>query len=253
MPSFLGAQRFTITPETPLVFVHLFKCAGTSVHDYLSSVFPPEAFFPGRHIPDYAKIVPGYLVYSGHSVLWQWNDVPMKPHFVTWLREPVARAVSAYYFLKSQTDSYVANSANRDWLERVRGMSFRDFVASEDPGARRALRDAMSRALSPTSAGAKRVWWRVAWSGRRALGRFSYIGIAERTEECLAHFARRFQLPPPARAFRSNTYAENARNAGNDVAAAEPVTPEIAAAIRRHSRADRLLYRKAVAVSARMT
>ena len=43
MPSFLGERRFSVTPETPLVFVHMFKCAGTSVHDYLCSVFPPEA------------------------------------------------------------------------------------------------------------------------------------------------------------------------------------------------------------------
>jgi hypothetical protein len=253
MPSFLGAQRFTITPETPLVFVHLFKCAGTSVHEYLCSVFPPEAVCPARHIHEYETIVPGYLVYSGHMRLRQWDRAPMRPHFVTWLRHPVARVTSAFYFLKVLTDGYVVQARERAWIERVRGSSFRDFVHSDEARSRLVVRNGMSRVFCSDPAAEQWPWWRLAWNANRALKRFAYIGIAERTDECLAHLARRFGLPAPARRFNSNNYIENARNAGVDPAAAEPVTPEIAAAIRRHSRADRLLYRKAVALSARMT
>ena len=253
MFSFVGERRFLVTPETPLVFLHLFKCAGTSVHDYLSTVFPPEAFFPGRHRSEYDNIAPGYLVYSGHMALRQWRNAPMKPHFVTWLREPGARTVSAYYFVKGLTQSYVVQSWNRTWIEKVQDMSLAEFVHSRDEGIRATICNAMSRALAAGPADERGPWWWLAWKARAALKRFAYIGIAEQTDECLDHLARRFQLPPPSRTFRSNTYAENAKSSGNDVAARNPATPEITAAIERHTRADLLLYRKARALSAQMT
>jgi hypothetical protein len=253
MPSFLGERRFSITPETPLVFVHLFKAAGTSVHDYLSSVLPPDAFFPGRHIPEYEKIVPGYRVYSGHMLLRQWNDAPMKPHFVTWLRDPVARVVSSFYFLQGLPESYVAQSWNRAWIEDTRKLSFLEYVRSDEAHIRGTVRNGMSRVLCPTAEAEQSAWWRLAWTARAALRRFAYIGIAEQTDECLAHLARRFQLPAPSRDYRSNTYADNAKAWGTDAAAAQPATPEVIAAIKRYTKADRLLYRKALQMNARMT
>lgn len=253
MRSFLGEQRFSVTPETPLVFVHLFKTAGTSVHDYLCSVFPPEAFFPGRQILDYEKIVPGYSVYSGHMLLRQWNDVPMKPHFVTWLRDPLARTVSGFHFLQGISEALVAESADRAWLEDTRRLSFLEYVRSDEVHIRGTVRNGMSRALCPTAEAEESAWWRLAWIARRALRRFAYIGIAERSGECLAHLARRFQLPPPSRDYRSNTYAENAKAWGTDAAAVQPATPAVVAAIARYTKADRLLYRKALQMSARMT
>ncbi len=253
MPSFLGEQRFSVTPETPLVFVHVFKSAGTSVHDYLCSVFPPEAICPARHIPEYETITPGYLVYSGHMLLRQWDRAPMRPHFVMWMRNPVARVISAYYFLKVLTDAYVAQSGERAWIERVRSEGLREFLRSGDARSRSNVRNGMARILSPSVAAEEWPWWRLAWNGNRALKRFAYLGVAERTDECLAHLARRFGLAPPARRFSSNTYTENSRNAGADPAAAEPVTPEIVAEIERLTRADRWLYRKGAALSARMS
>lgn len=248
----LGERRFSISAETPLVFVHAFKCAGTSVHEYLSGVFPGEAIYPGRHARAFDTIVPGYLVYSGHMTLRQWDRAPVSPHFVFWARHPVARTVSAYYFLAGLTESYITNSRNRDWLDVVRRQSFPEFLRSEAEPVRRRTWNTMSRALCPRAAWEESAWWRLGWHARAALKRFAYIGIAERTDACLVRLARRFGLPPPSRHFRSNSYVENAMRSGHDVAAAQPATPEILAAIRRGSRADLWLYRKAVALSARM-
>ena len=79
----LGRKHFRISVERPLVFVHVPKSAGTSVHDFLIESMSREALAPPRQIEDFHSIPLGYLLYSGHMCLNQWAPIASDPHFVS--------------------------------------------------------------------------------------------------------------------------------------------------------------------------
>lgn len=95
-----------MTQSPRVVFLHIPKTAGQSVHTYLHGLFGPDAIAPARvntqlfrmSVPEIRR----YRVYSGH-LDWCLLDCLPEPRFVfTILRDPMDRILSFYLYLREE-------------------------------------------------------------------------------------------------------------------------------------------------------
>jgi len=91
-----------------VVFIHIPKAAGTFLKFYFNSVYGPDrcAWLSKKLIVSDALKPSQYLVAGGHTpfdaAFQQFKD--RNPVFISVVRHPIARAVSYYNFLRTQTD-----------------------------------------------------------------------------------------------------------------------------------------------------
>lgn len=98
--------------DMPIVFLHIPKTAGQTIHAELSRVVGKEAVSPVRvHTeagPGAAQLPPGYRLYSGH-IDWEAIDTLPAPRFVfTVLRDPLERIASFYFFVRRSAEGLTA-------------------------------------------------------------------------------------------------------------------------------------------------
>lgn len=92
--------------EKSIIFLHLPKTAGQSVHRYLTKVFGTENICPVRvnnQFREYShKQIIKYKIFSGH-LDWKSLEFVNKPVFTfTILRDPLERIVSFYLYMKNK-------------------------------------------------------------------------------------------------------------------------------------------------------
>lgn len=98
----------------PIVFLHIPKTAGQTVHSELSQLVGPEAVSPVRvHTQaahGAAQLPAGYRLYSGH-IDWDALDTLPKDRFVfTVLRDPRERIASFYFYLLREAQKQYADA-----------------------------------------------------------------------------------------------------------------------------------------------
>lgn len=98
--------------DTVIVFLHIPKTAGQTIHSELTRVVGQQAVSPVRvHTeagPGAAQFPPGYRLYSGH-IDWEALETLPLPRFVfTVLRDPLERIASFYFYLRRQAESLSA-------------------------------------------------------------------------------------------------------------------------------------------------
>ena len=105
--------------ETRVVFLHLPKTAGQSVHKSLVDLFGRACVCPARVNEDLVLLsvdeICRYRVLSGH---FDWSMVDCIPHpkFVfTILREPLDRILSFYFFLREDASRLTEAELNQPW------------------------------------------------------------------------------------------------------------------------------------------
>ncbi len=239
----LGRKRFEVTVKTPLVFVHVPKSAGTSVHNFLIDSFGKDALAPPRLIHEFHNVPLGYKLYSGHTCLDQWATLPVKPRFVTWLRDPVRRVLSTYYFLAI---SVRTNPHIEEDFADFHHLSLQEFSEGGHPSYLGPAFNFVAHILGPGVKGTPvRDDDYLLGAARRALAKFAYIGITEKTDRNLFPLARRFRLGLPRVSYRSNVYSDNAKRLELDLIARDPPTPKIVETIQQNNRVDIELYRLA--------
>ncbi len=96
-------------PTKTIVFLHIPKTAGQTIHFELERTLGAGAISPIRvhsQAPDAAAQFPaGYHAYSGH-IDWEALDSVAQPRFVfTVLRDPLERMASFYFYLRRQAQS----------------------------------------------------------------------------------------------------------------------------------------------------
>lgn len=91
------------TPAAPIVFLHIPKTAGQTVHAELKRVVGEAAVSPVRvHTQvnaGVAQVPPGYGLYSGHIDWEALETLPDQRFVFTVLRDPRERIASFYFFL----------------------------------------------------------------------------------------------------------------------------------------------------------
>lgn len=137
----------------PYCFLHIPRTAGTTLNLVLRDHFGPEAilslytaveFSSNREVAD-ADLDSVRLI-QGHLLLEQYDPPRVYGRDVdvlTFLREPVARLVSEYVFLKTWPHSHMYKIVN--------AMSFRDYIVSEHKHVRFKGKNFMTRVLSGRS------------------------------------------------------------------------------------------------------
>lgn len=134
--------------ECKIVFLHIPKTAGQTIHSELVRLIGEDAVSPIRvHTQaDSAagQLPPGYRLYSGH-IDWLALDTVPDPKFVfTVLRDPFERIASFYFFLKRQAEGLSAEELARPrrvGMRRILNSSVDDYFCGGPPSWRRFIRD----------------------------------------------------------------------------------------------------------------
>ena len=110
-------------PHKKVVFLHIPKTAGQSVHSFLERCFPREDISPTRVNHQLVGMpiteIRRYSLFSGH-LDWALLDCVEGPKFVfTVLREPRDRILSFYFFLRRQAATFTAQDLE---LPQIQGM-----------------------------------------------------------------------------------------------------------------------------------
>ena len=88
-------------PDTTIFFTHIPKTSGTSFKEtLLHPNIPDSANFKYRDKRQWLTDISSCKIVTGHFKFGLHNFFRRKPRYITFLREPLDRAVSHYYFIK---------------------------------------------------------------------------------------------------------------------------------------------------------
>ena len=132
----------------PLVFLHIPKTAGQSVHAALTEIAGQENVSPIRVHTQVARGQPqmptGYSVYSGHI---DWTELPELPpgrKVFTVLRDPLERIASFYFYLRRKAQTIGADALERPenlGMQRAFLWSAEDYFFAGDATWQAFIRD----------------------------------------------------------------------------------------------------------------
>ncbi len=239
-----------------LVFVHIEKCAGTTLHAMLEPHFPADRICPERRdqLGDWTvNELARYSLFSGHFDLACCRSIPGPLRLLTMLREPKSRLLSLYYFWKShrphpQRDLY-------DLLRLARACSVEEFFGHPAVVRHWSIRNAITGQMTRTTstmlssdalimrepAAALELAW-------RALQGFAGFGIVERFDASRLLFNQVLGLRMQPVAPRQ-VLGELVRGDGEFVAVPrEPASERLDALLDPLTDLDRVLYDRARAL-----
>lgn len=131
-----------------VIFLHIPKTAGQSVHAALVNAFGKEAVCPARVNDQLRRMsiteLNRYQVFSGHFD-WSLLDCIKGPKYVfTILREPIDRILSFYFYLRDEAEKIpteLRSTPDRQGLKAAFELSPRDYFLGGAPHLRRFLDD----------------------------------------------------------------------------------------------------------------
>lgn len=216
-------------PWPQVCFMHIGKTAGTSVHNLLVRLFDPARTYHAD--PDtFDRLAPGgadrYDLVLGHCSYR--HVAAFRPHRVmfSFVREPVERVVSNYYFLRAWRGEI--NDQNRDMVASAKRYSLLDFLKDDHPRVRYTYDNHQVYAFASDA--------RADRSGDAAavlaaalahLDEFAVVGLTDRADDALALIARHLHWLPFPPLARHNVTSDRPRVAdltGAERAAVEACT-----------------------------
>lgn len=247
-------------PDRPkLVFLHLPKTGGTSLHRTIAAAFAPGESCPERfgELHRYSsEELARYRFFSSHYDFDEIARIPGPKFVFTVLRAPKERVLSLHRFWRRHSAEFVETHAPAGpRFARERGLL--EFLRSASEPPRGAMDNFVARRLagsvevSPEGAFTRTEEGRarpisgmeVVELALRNLRGLDLVGFADRLDDAYARVAAAFGLPPVERLPRLNTRDE--LRPGLEPAEAEPVTPEVEAELDRLTDLDRMVYRLA--------
>ena len=223
--------------KQPLFFLHIPKTAGTTLNKILDDNFDTQSVFDLYTDEQRIKLrettyedIASYDLVRGHVFIANFSDIldgPIPFNVFTFLRDPISRVVSEYYFLKSWPKSHVYSFLNEN------DITLSEYVTSDHPQLRMRGKNAMVNSLSGVGLASIDEGLEMAWHHLK--DRFMFYGILERFDESVLILNKYLDL---GRCFyeRQNVRSKQVHH---------PVTPEEAALIQEHNQADIELYERA--------
>ena len=167
----------------PLVFQHIPKTAGVSVRSVMASNFELEDIL---HVPDSrwrddafaAGAVRRYRFIHGHLHFEFVKGLFRKARVVTFVRDPVERVLSLYYFLRRQDPASYQDPTVRFTVEQARSLAPDRFVALRHPIIGPMVSDYQARVLlgADEQDPPKRNWLPRVLAN---LERYAYVGVCD--------------------------------------------------------------------------
>jgi len=132
----------------PIVFLHIPKTAGQTIHSELTRLVGPDRVSPVRvhtEAPDgAAQFPPGYDLYSGH-LDWDALETLSDDRFVfSVFRNPCERIASFYFYLLKKAQTLSEEELQRpehQGMRRIRGQSADSYFFGGDPGWQQFVHD----------------------------------------------------------------------------------------------------------------
>lgn len=192
----------------PLLFIHIRKTAGTSLRSLLVNQFPAGVVFSDAHsvrdryrwariqTPESPSPAPDVQFVTGHLDFDCADRFAQRPTVVTVLREPIARALSAYGYYRGndehlfsilRDDLFAAEyESRRRFTDRARQLGLRRFLREEEATARAWLSNVQTRQLAGAScADLKDHDPRLLETALAHFRRCDLVGLVERLDETL--------------------------------------------------------------------
>jgi hypothetical protein len=184
--------------ESSVIFLHIPKAAGTTLHRIIEQQYEPNTIFTiheGKTIIDFKnlseaqrariRVLKGHLYFGLHEFL------PRPSTYITMVRDPIERVISHYYF-ELRTPSH-------ELYKKIKSqnMSLEDFVRS---GVCLHLDNGQTRLLSTTGAGIGygQCSNELLESAKKNLREhFAVVGLVERFDETLILLKRKFKWKMP--------------------------------------------------------
>ncbi|MCU0886685.1 MAG: sulfotransferase family protein [Rubritepida sp.] len=250
--------RAAVLPDAPrLVFLHVSRTGGTTLHAALAARFRPEEACPERfnglaRIP--AEALARYRFFSGHFTFETLRLIPAPRLVVTVLREPRTRLVSLYRFWRGHGPEHAVGNPlirlarRHDLLSFLRSDRFVIVQDMDNRMTRQLVGDvfasAPGRYARDAAEGPREVPGAALLASARAnLAAFDLLGFADALDAVHAAIAARMGWPPPPPLPRLNA-------GGPGVPPPESPPPDpaaVAAALDRLTTLDRPLWEHALA------
>jgi len=252
------------TPPSPaagrkLVFLHLPKTGGTTLHHHFAQHFAPEEICPERfsRLHRYApEELARYRYFSGHYNYDQIRTIPGQLFIVTVLRDPTERLLSSYYFWKRHTPEAIARR-NLEGPAIARAGTLVDFLRNPHHEVQDSVNNTMTRYLAGQVNVHSDLTYRYSAGGpgipvselevlHRAMGNLlsiDVVGFAGNLHEAYTRVALAFDMPRVAQMARLNTRTDT--HPELEPLQEEDLSREARQEIDRITWLDRALYRLA--------
>jgi hypothetical protein len=170
------AARFS-----PLIFQHIPKTAGVSVRAVIAANFHARriAHVPDRHWMDHAFVSEAAAHHDfvhGHFHYFALTGLFETARVITFLRNPIQRVRSLYYFFRQQDPTaFAPEDRNRFFVEQARSLSLYEFVIHSDGDIARMVGDYQIGMLNPFGVSTEH-WVTRAFANLQA---YHFVGVAD--------------------------------------------------------------------------
>ena len=247
-----------VTPR--LVFLHVPRTGGTTLHHHLAAHFAPHEICPERfsrlhqYGPDQLE---KWRFFSGHFNADEIRRIPGPLFVITILRNPIERLLSNYYFWKRHRSEAI-EKRGLDGPRLVKCGSLADFLRSKQG----IVLDSANNMIARKLAGQVHAWPDGSWRARvgdkgfevtdlqivhRALGNLLSLNVYDDISALQSIYARIAQVygMKPLDAIE-HLNSRDAINLDLEAVLLEPITPEIQQLLDQFTRLDNIVYQMAL-------
>ncbi|HXH02010.1 MAG TPA: sulfotransferase family 2 domain-containing protein [Candidatus Competibacteraceae bacterium] len=232
-----------------LVFLHIPKTGGTSLHNMLVGYYEKSEVCPERfnNLDKWdQEQLKSFRYFSGHYDRHQVSLIPREKFIITMLREPKSRILSLYYFWRAHRHEAIEKN-NLGGPRIAKRLSLIDFLRYANEGIPGNIDNILCRSLiGKLYVGPNREYLfpddEVVDRAKAALDSFDAFGVVEHVEQSFGRIFSKLGLPAPDKIPHERDHRSFANQPNLEFVEKEEITPDIEAELDRLTDKDRILY-----------